>query len=115
MKRGIKSIRLPSATDADRIEQECRNDPDLQRQTQEITAAAAATCRVFSGLVAELKELREQSRVSLRDLAEKTGATPGSLSLLERGRGNPTVDTLRRYAAALGCEIEVVAKVSVKS
>jgi transcriptional regulator with XRE-family HTH domain len=49
-----------------------------------------------------LRELREAAGLSLADVAERTGMDKGFVSRLETGQGNPTVDTLARYAAALG-------------
>ena len=115
MKSKIERVRLPSKAETERIEEECRNDPELQRKSHEVLAAANATCQVFASLAADFREARETLGLSLRDLSEQTGVTAPALSLLERGKGNPTIDTLRRISAALGMEIEVVAKASVKS
>ncbi len=50
-----------------------------------------------------LKEAREAARLSLADLAERTGIDKGALSRIETGQHpNPTVSTLCRYAHALG-------------
>jgi ribosome-binding protein aMBF1 (putative translation factor) len=49
-----------------------------------------------------MRELREAAGLSLADVAERTGMDKGFVSRLETGQGNPTVDTLARYAAALG-------------
>ena len=49
-----------------------------------------------------MRELREAAGLSLADVAERTGMDKAFLSRLETGRGNPTLDTLARYAAALG-------------
>jgi len=109
MKQKITSTRLKSRVDLDAIEEEIRNDPDVRRQAREALAAAQATGRVFEGLTAELKQFREAEGLSLRDVSEMTGVTPGSLSLLERGKGNPTVDTLRRIAGVMNREIVITA------
>jgi len=49
-----------------------------------------------------MRELREEAGLSLADVAERTGMDKAFLSRLETGQGNPTLDTLARYAAALG-------------
>jgi len=51
---------------------------------------------------ARLRELREHSGVSLGHLAAEAGIGKGSLSELETGRRNPTLDTLFRVTTALG-------------
>jgi DNA-binding XRE family transcriptional regulator len=51
----------------------------------------------------ELKKTRESAGLSLADVAERSGIDKAALSRLENGvHDNPTVETLMRYAAALG-------------
>ena len=51
----------------------------------------------------ELKAAREAEGLSLADLTELTGMDRSALSKLENGqRPNPTVETLVRYAEAVG-------------
>lgn len=50
-----------------------------------------------------LKSAREEAGLSLSDVAERSGIDKGALSRLENGvHDNPTVETLVRYATALG-------------
>ncbi|MCH8840341.1 MAG: helix-turn-helix transcriptional regulator [Planctomycetes bacterium] len=64
--------------------------------------------RELSSVVTELKTLREQLKITLTELAERTGMTVGNLSRLENMEGpNPTIETLRRYAQAIGHRIEI--------
>lgn len=59
--------------------------------------------RELGAIVAELKSIREQLQVTLTELAERTGMTVSNLSRLENMEGpNPTIETLRRYAHAIG-------------
>ena len=52
--------------------------------------------------------IREQLNISLTELASRTGMTVGNLSRLENMDGhNPTIETLRRYAHAIGHRIEI--------
>jgi len=52
---------------------------------------------------AELKKVREAQGLSLGDVERLTGIDRSALSKLERGeRVNFTVDTMTRYAAAVG-------------
>jgi transcriptional regulator with XRE-family HTH domain len=54
-------------------------------------------------IVHELKQAREAAGLSLAALSKRTGMDKASLSRLENGRQpNPTVDTLWRYASAVG-------------
>ncbi|HKB00738.1 MAG TPA: helix-turn-helix transcriptional regulator [Gemmataceae bacterium] len=58
-------------------------------------------------LVKELRAAREAAGLSLADLAKRTGMDKAFLSRLETGKqGNPTMDTVARYAHALGKRIE---------
>ena len=51
----------------------------------------------------DLKAARESSGLSLADVAERSGIDKAALSRLENGiHDNPTVETLIRYAAAVG-------------
>ena len=54
-------------------------------------------------LLNQLKAAREEIGMSLSDLARLTGMDRSALSKLETGqRANPTVETLVRYAEAVG-------------
>lgn len=48
-----------------------------------------------------LKRLRAERTLSLSDLARASGVAKATLSALEGGRGNPTLETLSALAAAL--------------
>lgn len=51
----------------------------------------------------ELKKAREAAGLSLADVSEKSGIDKAALSRLENGvHANPTVETLVRYASAVG-------------
>ncbi|MCE9525653.1 MAG: helix-turn-helix transcriptional regulator [Planctomycetales bacterium] len=54
-------------------------------------------------LLEQLKAAREAKGLSLTDVTELTQMDPSALSKLESGqRSNPTVETLVRYAEAVG-------------
>jgi transcriptional regulator with XRE-family HTH domain len=54
-------------------------------------------------LLHDLKKQREEAGMSLADVAERSGMDKAAVSRLENGhQQNPTVDTLSRYAAAIG-------------
>lgn len=57
-----------------------------------------------------LRLLRGQRKLTLTGLAEKSGISKGSLSVLEDGRGNPTITTIWRLADALGISFGELAK-----
>lgn len=52
-----------------------------------------------------IKELRSKRGLTLEEVAEKSGCTPGFLSQLERGKAAPSVTTLYSIAEALGVKV----------
>lgn len=55
-----------------------------------------------------LRASREASGLSLADVAERSGIDKAALSRLENGiHDNPTVETLLRYAAAIGKRLTI--------
>jgi transcriptional regulator with XRE-family HTH domain len=57
-----------------------------------------------------IRELRSKQDISLRSFAPLTGITVNTLSLIERGQANPTWETVKQIAAALGVPISTLAK-----
>jgi len=53
----------------------------------------------------QIRTLRERRNLSQRSLAEASGLSRNTLSLLERGQTSPTVSTLKRLALALDVDI----------
>ena len=59
-------------------------------------------------LAVRLRQMRERQGLSLTDLSERSGMTRAAISKLENGWNlNPTLDTLFRYAAALGAHVRL--------
>ena len=56
--------------------------------------------------IAKLRAMREAQGMSLADIAERTGMTRGNIARLESQK-NATLQTLERYAAALGCTLQI--------
>lgn len=56
-------------------------------------------------LLDELKQARLAQKLSQNDIALRTGMKMQNISRLERGVVTPTIDTLSRYAMALGGSI----------
>lgn len=62
----------------------------------------------LASLIAQLKAAREAQGLSLADVTELTGMDRSSISKLETGlRANPTIETLVRYAEAVGKRLVV--------
>ena len=53
----------------------------------------------------QIRYLRAQQKLSQQDLAEASGLSRNTLSLLERGRTSPTLATLQKIADALKVNI----------
>jgi len=112
---------------AKRIHRKIDRTPEQRRQLKEIRerfqrdrpslekllASGDATEVVSQGeylsllaLLAALKRHRESRGLSLTDVSERSGMDRAAVSRLENGVYlNPTLDTLYRYASAIGAEI----------
>ncbi len=85
-------------------EQVAEELPDLIARHHE----RMATLDQLQELLVQLKAAREAKGLSLSDLTELTGMDRSALSKLETGqRANPTVETLVRYAEAVGKRLVV--------
>jgi len=60
-----------------------------------------------------LRELRRQQGLSLRALAEKSGLSANTLSLIENGKTSPSVATLQQIAIALNIPITAFFEIKV--
>lgn len=78
---------------------------------QEIRAAGREIFKrhgIAREMVQRLKRKRLESGVSLTELAQRTGIAKPNLSRLENNeRVSPTLETLHRYAQALGLKMRV--------
>ena len=78
--------------------------PDLIARHAARTKAGAE----LETVVQELKSTREAKGLSLADVTDLTGMDSSALSKLETGqRTNPTIETLSRYAEAVGKRLVV--------
>src|SRR5262249_28989494 len=106
-----KRAATPKWTAADRarhkaIRQEFQHCPTQE----ELEGSGAYDGPIKSGayfqvriLIHELKKVRDTAGLTLAAVSKRTGMDQATLSRLENGRqANPTVDTLWRYACALG-------------
>ncbi len=107
MKRVVRNRRLTPEEAAKYKEvrsQIAEELPDLVARHHERMAALDQ----LQLLLTQLKAAREAKGLSLADLTELTGMDRSALSKLETGqRDNPTVDTLVRYAEAVGKRLVV--------
>jgi hypothetical protein len=108
-KRKVRSVnkklsdeeRLRHKRIREQIEQE---KPELIARGRRVRARHAR----LREAVAALKATRELLGLTLADIRERTGIEKGNLSRLENAANpNPTIDTLTRYADAVGKEIVI--------
>jgi len=52
-------------------------------------------------------DARKASGITRKQLAEKTGITPGNISKIEKGSANPSLNTLKRLAAGMDMRLKV--------
>lgn len=50
---------------------------------------------------------RQESHITQKELAERTGIRQSNISRIESGASSPTVDTLARIAAGLGKQLKI--------
>lgn len=60
-----------------------------------------------------LKAIREQRDLSVRQLAEKAGVNPATVSRIETGRRNGSLTVLAQIARALDVEPELIGGLSL--
>jgi len=55
-----------------------------------------------------IRAWREYKQITVRELAKQAGITSSYLSQIETGKRNPTIDTLKSIAEALGIDVEIL-------
>lgn len=68
----------------------------------------------FGSIIKQLKNRREELQVTQETLADISGVGLRTLKQLERGKGNPTLETLTKLADALGMEVHLQIKTANK-
>jgi len=61
-------------------------------------------------LIQAIKERRETLKISQETLAELSGVGLRTLKQFESGKGNPTLNTLKKLADVLGMELKLEVK-----
>ena len=59
-------------------------------------------------LAAALIEARSDANISQEEIAKRMHTSQPAVARLEGGHGNPSLNTLRRYAAATGTRLRIV-------
>ncbi|MES2177607.1 MAG: helix-turn-helix domain-containing protein [Gemmatimonadota bacterium] len=63
--------------------------------------------KIASQTARVVREARQHSYLSQQQLADAMGTSQSTIAKLERGEGNPTIETLARCAAAVGMVVRV--------
>lgn len=61
-----------------------------------------------------IQKRRDSLSLNQGDLAEMTGITSKTIYLIENGKGNPSVDTLKKLLAVLGMDLFIDIKKTVE-
>lgn len=88
----------------------------LEAERHEIVGEGRRRKRVHDAVTAELREAfrilkkeRQAQGLSLADMQERTGMSRSAISRLENDESaNPTLETLSRYAEALGKQLAIM-------
>lgn len=64
-------------------------------------SAAQGPIRIGQAVGAQIRRLRRLRGMSVSELARQAGISKGTLSVLEAGQGNPTIETISAIAVAL--------------
>ena len=65
---------------------------------------------VLVALGKNVRELREQKKLTQEALAERSGLDPSYISGIERGVRNPSILSLVRLANGLGCAVSEICR-----
>ena len=86
-------------TDFDEYVAEKLKDPEFKAEYDGLEPEYA--------IIQAMIDARKESGLTQKELAEKTGINQADISKLERGNANPSLRTLKRLAAGMGCTLKV--------
>lgn len=112
-KMGKRIYRKATAAERERhkyIREQIQEElPDIKQRAQRKLAEAMQHGIAMQHTMSVLRAERVKQGLSLSDMKERTGIERSTLSRLENNaEANPTVNTLTRYAAAVGKKMFVV-------
>lgn len=61
-------------------------------------------------IVSAVQKVRKRKRLSQAQVAERMGTHPSRVSVIEMGKQSPSLTTLRRYADACECYLDINVK-----
>ena len=63
--------------------------------------------KVFKRQASAISQVRTAAKLTQQELAERAGTVQSVVARMERGQGNPTVETLERLFAAAGFALQI--------
>jgi len=90
----------PVSYDHEEFLREAKKDEEFRKEYEALAYTYA--------LIRELLLARQHSGLTQESIAQKIGTTKSAVSRLESGGKHiPSITTLRKYAEAVGCELEI--------
>jgi len=86
---------------------EKRRHNQIRQETDAEFASRRKPASASRVILAKLRSQRELKGLSLADVAKRAGMARSNLCRLEQNGENVKLETLQRYATALGCELVV--------
>lgn len=86
-------------TDIDKLGQKWKKDPAFKTEYDALEEEFA--------LAAALIEARKLADLTQEQMAERMETSQAAIARLEGNKGNPSLSTLRRYAAATGTRLKI--------
>lgn len=80
----------------------------MKNRTDGIEIEVTKSRELVNRLIAfKLGVAREQSKLTQKELSERTGIYQADISKIERGVGNPSLLTLKRLADGMGMDLQI--------
>jgi DNA-binding phage protein len=86
---------------------EKRRHNRIREKTDQEFASRRKPVSATRAILAKLRSQRELKGLSLAEVAKRAGMARSNLCRLEQNGENAKLETLQRYATALGCELVV--------
>lgn len=81
------------------LKKECLQDPEVAKEYQEIQPEMA--------IIRAILDARNESHLTQKELAEKTGINQSEISKLENGTRNPSIKLLQKLADGMGMVLNI--------
>ena len=79
--------------------QEQLKDPEFRREYERLQPESA--------IIQSIIDARKDSRLTQKELSERTGITQSDISKMEQGLANPSIQTLQKLALGMGMTLRI--------